>query len=47
LVDLACSQVVALNDEIGQNSDVQNMAENVLGVDGEYVILRLLAEYLL
>jgi len=36
-----------LNDEVGQNCDVQKMVENVLGVNGEYVILRLLVEYFL
>jgi len=44
-VDLAPSEAVALNDEIIRNRDVQKMAENVLGVNGKYTILQLLAEY--
>jgi len=44
-VDLAHSEVVAFNDEVGRNRDVQKMAENVLGVNGELAILLLLAEY--
>jgi len=41
-VDLVRSEVVALNDKVGRNHDVQKKAENVLGVNGEHAILRLL-----
>jgi len=46
-VDLARSKVVKLNDAVGRNRDIQKMAENVLGLNGEYAILRLLVEYFL
>jgi len=39
-VDLACSEVVALNDEMGR----KKIEENILGVNGEYTIHRLLVE---
>jgi len=45
LVDLARSEVVALNDEVGRRN--HDLLENILRVNGEYAILRLLAKYFL
>jgi len=43
-VDLARSKIVKFNDEI---VTYKKVAENVLGVNGEHAILKLLAEYFL
>jgi len=46
-VDLARRKVVTFNDKVDEIVIYKKMAEIVLEVNGEYAILRLLAEYFL